>query len=357
MKHPPIPSAMAGVTAAWLTAALREGGALPAGQVSSVRCEEIGADSGMSGVVARVALTYAEADTAAPQSLIVKLASPSADRRAFISGMYERELRFYRELAPHVDLRTPRTYYGDFDTASHLTVLLLEDMAPTVPGDNDAGCSFEQAQLALRAIARLHASWWGDRRLLAMDWLTKTEEPNANRTETLRQRYPAFEARFGAHVPAVLRPLLPHLLDPSPIAIDAPPTLIHGDFSGNNVCFGDGVATPALTIFDWQLAGCGAAAEDAGGFLLASIANAVVGEWWGPLLCAYHAALVEAGVTSYSLDQLLVAAQRVVFRRMRRAINIGGGPAADEYRLSTARRNLERAGIILADVDPAVLLA
>ena len=75
---------------------------------------------------------------------------------------YEREVRFYKEIAPTVGIRTPRCYHADWDRDSGLFVLLLEDLAPAQQGDQIDGCTLEQAALALDELAKLHAPRWAD---------------------------------------------------------------------------------------------------------------------------------------------------------------------------------------------------
>src|SRR5262245_65573649 len=78
---------------------------------------------------ARIGLSYAKAG-AGPASLFVKLAPLDPAHRAMIgaSGMGEREVEFYADVASTVNLRVPRSYFaataegGDF-------VMLLEDLS------------------------------------------------------------------------------------------------------------------------------------------------------------------------------------------------------------------------------------
>ena len=41
---------------------------------------------------------------------------------------YEREVKFYRDIAPTVDIRVARCYHGEWDPSDHDFVLLLEDL-------------------------------------------------------------------------------------------------------------------------------------------------------------------------------------------------------------------------------------
>lgn len=131
-----IPDEPDGLTPQWLTAALREGGTLDAGTVTSASAQQINAGQGFAGRVYRLALTYA-GDDAAAASMIAKLPVADADVRAMLDviGLYRNEASFYTELAGDVGIRVPRHYYIGQDTEASRYILLLEDLAPATIGD------------------------------------------------------------------------------------------------------------------------------------------------------------------------------------------------------------------------------
>jgi hypothetical protein len=98
----------------------------------------------------RVGVTYAKPG-AGPASLFVKLAPLDPAHREMIgaTGMGEREVQFYADVAPGVELRVPRSYFaataenGDF-------ALLLEDLTAI-------GCSFSDGAWGVRADAAANA--------------------------------------------------------------------------------------------------------------------------------------------------------------------------------------------------------
>ena len=87
------PRVMSEVTAEWLSSVLDC-------RVASIRVEIIGAGEGFMGQLARVHLT----GTGCPSSVIVKM--PTADPGGQMIGqmmrVWEREHRFYTEVAPHM---------------------------------------------------------------------------------------------------------------------------------------------------------------------------------------------------------------------------------------------------------------
>ena len=68
-------------TAAWLTSALREGGAIQDTAVKSFESEIVGEGAGFIGQLARLTLDYDHTDEGAPASLIAKFPSPVAENR------------------------------------------------------------------------------------------------------------------------------------------------------------------------------------------------------------------------------------------------------------------------------------
>src|SRR5688500_4911678 len=76
--------------------------------VVGVDVEEVGLDAGILGELARVRLDYASAGSG-PPSVIVKVPTGAPPNRAvgMAFGFYEREWRFYTELAERVGMAVP----------------------------------------------------------------------------------------------------------------------------------------------------------------------------------------------------------------------------------------------------------
>ena len=138
----PFPTQPGEVTPAWLTAQLR-GPALSTRRTRSAgfRSEPIGEGAGMLGVIARLQLQY-EAEAGPISSVVVKCATPTVANRAVAMTfhMYEREVRFFRELADRLQEGVPACYAAEIDLESGDFVLVLEDSTGYRPGDQAAGC-------------------------------------------------------------------------------------------------------------------------------------------------------------------------------------------------------------------------
>src|SRR5207247_1558631 len=104
---------------------------------------------------------YADGD--GPASVVAKLAAADDTSRAtgVQLGAYEREIRFYRELAPRIGGPLAGCLLSMYDPAEGWFTLVLEDVSPALQGDQIAGCSVDGASRALRGLAELHAPVFG----------------------------------------------------------------------------------------------------------------------------------------------------------------------------------------------------
>jgi hypothetical protein len=117
LPPPSIPESADELTPEWLTAALRARGVLQGARVKDVRREILGEGEGFIGQIVRLHLRLDRPEEGAPDTLIAKLPIGLDQNRALgeLLGAYEREIRFYEELAGEVGLRSPRCYYAAMD--------------------------------------------------------------------------------------------------------------------------------------------------------------------------------------------------------------------------------------------------
>jgi hypothetical protein len=147
--------------------------AYPGTQVTA--CAVIDVMAGTSTKI-RVGLEYNDAGRrhALPPTLIVKggfeAHSPA------MQPMYLNEMRFYRDVQPHVSIHSPRCFYAATDPSSHQSIVIMEDLRargvsfcnPLEPQ------SFAEVARRLEAMARYHAETWNSREFQAggrFDWI------------------------------------------------------------------------------------------------------------------------------------------------------------------------------------------
>ena len=358
-----IPAGPDGLTPDWLTRALRSGGVLGGGAVARVESELLEESGGFAGRIARLRVAYDRSDPQAPGTMIAKLHSRVDAIRQLLRRLRapERELRFYREVAGRLALRTPALYYGDCEADSGRFVLLLEDLAPARAGDPVAGCPPAQVEQAMRSAAALHAQWWGSAELASMDWIAAFEQLSAARHELGRQVWAPFLQKYGGRLPPRfmqvndrLRRGLNHAREE---LSRAPPTLLHGDYRPDNLLFGtEGRPAPLATV-DWQVCMRGPGVCDIAYFLVACGSPEQRRAIEPAALETYRGELIRRGVEGYSLEQcrrdyrlaMVDIAARVAVLTM----GLGAGNEQGRVLLDGLA---ERAAAALVDLDCVELL-
>lgn len=357
MADNPIPTTLVEMTPAWLNAALA--GQLPQGaRIASVAAHRIGLGEGLVGSVARLELRWA-AGAAGPSSLIAKLpAEPGVSRTsAELLGLYEREVRFYRELGAASGYPAPRCYHAEMDPGPdperayagaqmlervpelvlrlllrlgrfvarrrrRRYVLVLEDLAPARVLDQVAGCSEAELRIAVETLARAHAHHWNAPALESLPWLLPVDtSPRLLRLlyhEARRSLPEEFRERLGE---SALQ-LADRAAEASPSlyqTLGAPPhTLIHGDYRPDNL-FLD-AATGGLRVGDWQVPQRGRGAYDLAYFLSASLPRSVTNADERALVDLYHATLRAEGVSGYRRESLEADLERAWLIALQRAV-------------------------------------
>lgn len=355
-----LPAAPDDITPGWLTRALRTGGHLgPGGEVSAVEARVVSEGTGFIGIVARIAIEYAGEARGAPASLVAKLPSsdPGSRQVGLLYGLYEREVRFYGELAEAVGVATPRCYFAAHDGEAGRSVVLLEELRDGTFGDQVAGCTLAEARLAVTELARLHARWWGSARLTSFPWLVSgVDLIRAAMTMAYDACWAPCVERFGyALTPAFLRagPALGQRILASLDLPEEPVTaLVHGDFRLDNLFFGAPGSDRSLVVCDWQSPNPGWPSYDLIYFLAGSFEPAVRRACQDELVALYHQALVAGGVGDYSREALHLDCRRsLVAMAAIFVINGATLPTVNARSVSMIDRTLARATAAIDDLD------
>jgi hypothetical protein len=329
------------LTGEWLTNTLRVGGALTQARVTALDTHLLDHTKGTTGQIARLRLGYDRDEPEAPRSLIAKFSASDPQARALIHGMgfYEREVRFYEQLSGQSRLRTPRCYFSALDETEGLALLLLEDLDSSRNGASIAGCSLAEAELAVRAIAPFHATWWQHPQLETKRWLELRSLVSVEQTPAIfQQTWGPFLAKLGTHasdeilqVGAWLGMYLDQLC--AYLYQAAPRTLIHNDYQADNLFFAGAGASLTLTVADWQLTTRGRAVLDIAAFLGGNLDPRDRYAIEPGLLRDYHTLLVNNGVRDYNFEQcwddyriaMLFPATRIIT-----IVGIGAAPSEQE---------------------------
>ena len=145
----PIPNNATEITAEWLSSALTAGGRMGEAVVRSVEIERFAEGTGIAADLFRLTPSYVPGSRAGPGALIVKLPSsiPQMREVARSYGLYQREVRFYRDVASTISLRTPHCFFAEFEPATHNFIIVMEDLTPARSGDQIAGMALDEVRL------------------------------------------------------------------------------------------------------------------------------------------------------------------------------------------------------------------
>ena len=89
------------------------------------------------------------------------------------NNFYEREIRFYNEIAPISPIRVPNVIYSNHDLEANRYILILEDCSQYSVVHQLEGLNQEQTKQIITSIADFHARWWDANNLFSFDWIPK----------------------------------------------------------------------------------------------------------------------------------------------------------------------------------------
>ncbi len=328
-----IPVSLDEIDAQWLHGALTAGGHLSSGRLTHFDHAVIGEGAGFLGDVVRITPHVTGGD-GHPESFILKIPTASDNRRiGQMIGVYEREVRFYQELQPHMPIRTPRCYFSAMDASDPKQairtletlnripmwlvklmlplaafaagrtrsryVLLMEDIGHFRIGDQVAGCTAAEACQALTAIAKFHAAFYDNQEVMEnypwaipLDIGARFTRILADQTGHLFRD--AHSHWMSADNIAMLDWLEVHGLELLAQVSKLPYTLLHGDYRLDNVCFDE--ATDEVVVFDWQMVISGPLGLDLAYFISSSMGSDTTEDEINLLLEHYRSSLADAGV-------------------------------------------------------------
>lgn len=235
------------------------------------------------------------------ESVVVKLASDDPTSRATGVGMgaYAREVSFYTELAARIGGPLPLCHLAEHDAAQGWFVLVLEDIVGGTQGDQIAGCTVDEARVALRALAQVHAPVLGDLHVGSQPWLNQ-DSPLTQALLTML--LPGFLERYAERIAPEHAEVCARFV----AVVDAwgadrrtPVGLVHGDFRLDNLLFESGTCK----VVDWQTVSWGPAMLDAAYFVGGGLSVEDRRASERELVRGYYDELHALGVTGLSWDE------------------------------------------------------
>lgn len=251
---------------------------------------------------ARIAVTYSRRD-ASPASLFVKLAPLDPVHREMIgaTGMGEREVQFFADVASTLDLRVPRAHH--VATAEDgAFVLVLEDLTASGCAFSDGawGVTADAAAGAVEELARMHARFeHPDVRARVAPWLGAVRPRRTDLTaQRLRTVLDAHGDVLTASYLAAGELYVEHHARLDALWNGGPQTYIHGDPHIGNVFLDGG----RVGFFDWGLSRLSTHLRDVSYFLTMTVDPDERRRSERDLLHVYLDALRAAGGADISFD-------------------------------------------------------
>lgn len=286
---------------------------------------------------------------------------PQGERQLSVGLGLAREAFFYNELAPQLQAAInddddddsaplfPRIHYSWGDMSSGGKVIVMEDLTGGFvdsgilfgPGNPnnwdrnldqlisqafDAGDAIPSSkQVTMKTfvgVARIHAKYWRDSKLLNSSWLRGSEwiqgksreswEYSQMLIERLWKTYTEREANNSISWDPLVRKLVEVSLDGiswdaqlQRINVSTHWTLVHGDFWPGNVLwsFEKGSESGSLRLIDWEMVGLGSGPHDLGQYILSNMDPSERRACEVDVVRAYYDELVRLGVREFSWDQ------------------------------------------------------
>ncbi|MFM7535628.1 MAG: phosphotransferase [Acidimicrobiales bacterium] len=320
-----IPLSADEVSPAWLASVL----GVP---VESCSVADLGEGAGVLAKVLRVDVVH-NGPAELPTAFVLKLVSPYEVQREVSRtyGFYEREVRFYRDLAGSLPVRVPAAYHAEVAPSGEPFALLIELVADARIPDQVVGVAIADAERTVDALAGLHARFWNAPALGVLDWVPAMNVPHYRAAgDHIGMVLPMFRDAFDGRVPSAvvaamerLQPRWADYLDDRVAATADRTTVIHYDPRADNLLFD---SDDRLCLIDWQMMARYAGAFDVA---YACAQNLTVEDrraHEGHLLRRYHGRLVDAG------------------------IDVGLGAIEDDYRASMLQ--LCAGMVVAASFDP-----
>lgn len=327
-------------------------------EVDYVRSEPLAAGVGVQSEVARLHLEGDEA----PETVIVKIGSADPVRRTYASsfGIYEREVRFYEELAPEVEVRVPQALHTTLDDGGARFVLILEELRGGRSVDQLDGCALDDARTVIDALADLHGRWWDRPRLHELRWLPgPVDAESTTYIETAAELVGPL--RQGHELDDAAQPWLDALVGGKYLALlerwaaSSVTTLCHHDLRFENLLF-DLTASEPLSLLDWQRVQRDPGIVDVASFLGQHVPTQLRRDHEDALLRRYHDAVSDLGA-DLSFDRCWDDYRAAMLRHVARAPGLAVVDGRNERGRALLDSMIERGWQAAVDLDAGSVLA
>lgn len=306
MTDIPIETDPAAITPAWLTNALHGADTLAkSARLESFTFKPIG--TGQMSNSFRITPIYSNGGEG-PETFVIKL--PSSDEGSRMAGesmgIYDVEVNFYQTFAPKLPIRAPQCYFAGIAENKVDFILVMEDVSPARQGDQMAGCSLDQARLAVTEITKLHAPFLNNPVLKEIPWLNRNQGNAASFRPMLQDFYKGFVERYADRIePEVIAMGERYYggINDYAEALHDPFSLVHTDYRLDNMLFATEEGGPPITVVDWQTVSCGSPMSDVSYFIGAGLHPKERRTHEKDLVQLYHETMLAAGAIDFPFEK------------------------------------------------------
>ena len=294
-----IPESIDHVTTSWVSEVLQS-------DVRNIRRTQIGQGVGIMGDIFRIDLDHSDPST--PRSVVVKLPSSWEENRAqgVALGMFEAEVKFYRELAQKVPVGLPYIHLAEIESGTANFIIVMEDLNVLTMVNQSDGVTLDQALMAVEVLAIVHSVWWDQADSEELAWIPNMIGPRIQFVDgLLLQILEPFCNAFAEHLPPGGKEMFEafagnYVAINKTLANRSPWTLAHQDFRVENMLFGK----DRVVVLDWQGIGRGPGSYDLAYFLGGSMNIDLRRAHEREIVAHYYDKLMERGIKGYSPEQL-----------------------------------------------------
>ena len=241
-------------------------------------------------------------------SLILKIDSDDPVGRDLADRLhsFQREVGFYRTLAPQLSALVPHVYATGNGISDEGRWLLLEDLSMMAAGNQVRGINAMACGKVLEAMAGVHARFWTSSSLLNLDWLPDHQFWFQGSSESLLAFHRSFLEDYELRVEPEALEAIALVIEHSQ-AIDAaiaqrPFTLVHGDLRVENVLFARTATQRDVVLLDWGTPTRSMAAMDLAFLIGGSVPMPARRGRLHDLCRQWHQSLQTHGVKDYSVS-------------------------------------------------------
>ena len=303
---------MTDITLQWLDEALHESGLLEENHLRTLTQLPLGVGSGNMSLLTKLAVTYERDDEKLPKTMIIKIPTTFASARDIGNQLnaYERETRFYIDIADKIPMRTPKLIFGASDKETDTYILILEDCSRFALIDQIKGLDTKVSELIAVKLADFHAAWWNKKGLSSFTWLPRPRGQEIQSTvNILRTTIETCDKsdEFKNLLPRGGWEACQKISERADLLVqsitDSNLTIIHSDFRSDNLFIDNNTPADPLVVFDWQMVQISRGIFDLSYLFGASIDIEIRRKIERNIIKIYYERLQHNGIKSYSFDE------------------------------------------------------